>query len=86
MPLNGPWRFQIHDRPEDTPQAFPRPDFDDSTWPNVEVPGNWTCQGYDQPRYTNVQMPFEGEPPALPKQNPTGIYRRRFQGLLVVNV
>jgi len=78
MSLNGPWRFQLYERPEDTPQAFPRPDFDDSHWPDVAVPGNWTCQGYDRPHYTNVQMPFDGEPPALPKENPTGIYRRRF--------
>ncbi len=79
MSLNGDWRFQLYDRPEDTPQAFPRPDFDDSTWSNLEVPGNWTCQGYDRPHYTNVQMPFPGEPPELPKENPTGIYRKRFQ-------
>ncbi len=78
MPLNGAWRFQLYDRPEDTPQGFPRPDFDDSGWSEISVPGNWTCQGYDRPHYTNVQMPFPGEPPAIPKDNPTGIYRRRF--------
>ena len=79
MSLNGDWRFALYARPEETPQAFPRPDFDDSDWTELEVPGNWTCQGHDRPHYTNVQMPFEGEPPVIPKQNPTGIYRRRFQ-------
>jgi beta-galactosidase len=79
MPLNGDWCFQLYDRPEDTPQGFPRPDFDDSDWSEISVPGNWTCQGYDRPHYTNIQMPFAGEPPTIPKDNPTGIYRRRFQ-------
>ncbi|MDE0885016.1 MAG: DUF4981 domain-containing protein [Myxococcota bacterium] len=79
MSLNGSWQFQLYDRPEETPQAFPRPDFDDSSWTELEVPGNWTCQGHDRPHYTNVQMPFPGEPPELPRENPTGIYRRRFQ-------
>ena len=79
MLLNGRWRFRLFERPEDTPQAFPRLDFDDGDWDEIEVPGNWTRQGYDRPHYTNVQMPFPGEPPAVPQQNPTGIFRRSFE-------
>lgn len=29
-----------------------------------------------QPHYTNVIMPFDEEPPAVPVDNPTGVYRR----------
>ena len=52
--------------------------FDGHGWGFVEVPGNWTMQGYDRPHYTNVVMPFEGRPPNVPAENPTGIYRRAF--------
>ena len=35
--------------------------------------------GYDRPHYTNVRMPFGTPPPTVPKDNPTGLYRTRFQ-------
>ena len=35
-------------------------------------------QGFGKPHYTNVQMPFPNEPPHVPEENPTGIYRREF--------
>ncbi len=79
MPLNGPWRFQLCPRPNETPTGFHRSAFDDTQWTELSVPGNWTCQGYDKPHYTNVQMPFPGEPPEVPEDNPTGIYRRKFK-------
>ncbi len=46
-------------------------------WHHVAVPGNWTLQDVgDLPHYTNIDMPFDGPPPCLPINNPTGIYRR----------
>jgi beta-galactosidase len=33
----------------------------------------------DPPQYTNIQMPFPGPPPAVPEENPTGVYRRRVE-------
>jgi beta-galactosidase len=53
-------------------------EFDDTTWVDVDVPGCWTMQGFDRPQYTNVQMPFAAVPPHVPRDNPTGVYRRRF--------
>lgn len=44
----------------------------------IPVPGNWTRQGYDKPHYTNIRMPFHAVPPEAPRENPTGVYRRRF--------
>jgi len=35
-------------------------------------------QGHDQPHYTNVQMPFPDQPPNIPEDNPTGVYRTHF--------
>ena len=42
------------------------------------MPGLWTMQGHGRPQYTNVVMPFPDEPPSVPTDNETGIYRRRF--------
>ncbi len=53
-------------------------DFDDSDWPEITVPSNWQLQGYDKPIYTNVKYPFVDNPPFVPKDNPTGIYRCYF--------
>ncbi|BDY03432.1 sugar-binding domain-containing protein [Ferrimonas sp. YFM] len=42
--LSGNWRFQ----PEQAMGAAPaHPGFDDSHWPEIRVPGNWTPQGQD---------------------------------------
>jgi len=78
--LDGQWRFHLVPRPEATPAEFYRTDFDDNAWDEIAVPGNWTCQGYDAPIYTNVQMPWDEQPPGVPREdNPTGLYRTPFQ-------
>jgi beta-galactosidase len=77
--LNGDWRFALVERPQDVPPAFIHPSFDDSTWADLPVPSNWTMHGYDRPQYTNVQMPFDNAPPNVPDDNPTGLYRTRFE-------
>jgi beta-galactosidase len=69
--LDGRWRFQLLHTPEEEPGT---------PWSEVDVPGCWTMQGFfDLPHYTNVQMPFPGEPPHLPDVNPTGVYERDFE-------
>ncbi len=73
-PLNGDWTFRIHQKPEDANVADVASDTDRSSWDQVAVPGNWTLQGYGNPHYTNVNMPFMNQPPSVPKLNPTGIY------------
>ena len=66
--LDGSWHFQLLRAPD----ASPGPD-----WDMAVVPGCWTMQGFDdRPHYTNVQMPFAGIPPAIPEDNPTGVYER----------
>ena len=42
------------------------------------MPGNLECLGYGAPQYTNVKMPFRLDPPAVPEENPTGLYRKYF--------
>jgi beta-galactosidase len=79
LSLNGDWRFQLAPRPEAVPDAFPRPGFDDGAWGWLPVPSNWTMHGHDRPHYTNVRMPFDEAPPKAPGDNPTGLYRTRFE-------
>jgi beta-galactosidase len=68
--LDGRWRFQLLHSPEQEPAPV---------WSDAEVPGCWTMQGtFDLPHYTNVQMPFQGDPPNPPAANPTGVYERDF--------
>ena len=70
--LDGEWSFSLLERPE---LVLAR-DLSGPTsgWALIDVPGCWTMQGFDAPQYTNVQMPFPGPPPAVPEQNPTGVY------------
>lgn len=76
--LNGPWDFVLFDRPESVDPAFlTDTDHTTPTTP-IEVPSNWQCQGFDRPIYTNVQYPFEVDPPRVPSDNPTGCYARTF--------
>jgi beta-galactosidase len=77
--LNGKWNFRLYDSPESIP-ANAVVKSPSKSWTRVTVPGNWTMQDTgDLPQYTNVQMPFDGPPPALPEKNPTGVYRRPFK-------
>ncbi len=77
--LNGRWRFHLAPNPQSTPDGFCLPDYDAGNWGVIDVPANWTMQGYDKPIYTNVKMPIPNDPPRVPHDdNPTGLYRTTF--------
>ncbi|MEM1107326.1 MAG: glycoside hydrolase family 2 TIM barrel-domain containing protein [Planctomycetota bacterium] len=76
--LDGDWKFKMYDRPEVVPASAIKPATKDGRWGNIPVPSNWTQHGHDKPIYTNVQMPWANTPPNVPKDNPTGVYRRSF--------
>lgn len=71
--LDGRWEFRMLARPEDLEDVAKS-----SVWDAITVPGNWEMQGFGKPHYTNVRMPFPQEPPHVPAENPTGVYRRKF--------
>lgn len=74
--LDGEWDFELLERPEAlTGSQVGRGGLAAS----VTVPGAWTAQGHGNPLYTNVVMPFGGEPPAVPEDNPTAVYRRTVE-------
>lgn len=79
--LDGTWQFTGFTRPEDvSAQSLLGHDAEAAeagTPDRMEVPGAWTLQGFSAPHYTNVVMPFSGEPPSVPELNPTGVYVQR---------
>ena len=78
--LDGDWQFHLAPNPESLPEGFFEEKYDASAWDRIEVPGNWTVQGYDKPIYCNVKMPIPNTPPYVPQDdNPTGLYRREFE-------
>lgn len=49
-------------------------------WTDIKVPGHPELQGHGFPHYTNIDMPFNEEPPFVPvDNNPTGVYRRKMK-------
>ncbi len=77
--LDGDWRFLLVNRPESAPDGWQQRRFDETRWRTVVVPGCWTRQDVgDPPQYTNIQMPFAGEAPEVPIDDPTGLYRTEF--------
>ena len=79
LSLNGEWSFHYTANPDVVPDAFFQNDMQTLSWDPIQVPGNWTLQGYDKPIYTNVKMPIPLDPPRVPQDdNPTGLYTRPF--------
>ena len=77
--LAGQWRFRLGER-ADLDTTFTDPGYDDSGWATLPVPSHWQLHGYGAPAYTNVRYPFPVDPPHVPTENPTGDYRRWFDG------
>jgi len=76
--LNGVWKFTLVSSPYEVPENFYEESFDTHLWGDLAVPSNWQMEGYGYPHYTNVVYPFSVDPPRVPTQNPTGLYRRDF--------
>lgn len=93
--LNGVWKFNWVNRPEERPEDFYKPDFPVNSWSNIPVPANWQMlnggsNGYGTPYYRNAGYTFKKdwphvmtEPPtnytAFVERNPVGSYRRDFE-------
>ena len=87
LSLNGNWKFNWVQNPNERPNDFFTTDFDDSKWVNFPVPANWELNGYGLPIYVNQPYEFAGaqfrygklHPPYdIPKDNnPVGSYRKK---------
>ncbi len=68
--LNGRWKFVL-----DPPDGFWKPDFDDSGWPEISVPGHWEMQGF-----TSVEG-IGGYRRHFTVAKPEGRVKIRFEGV-----
>ncbi|MFC2089506.1 glycoside hydrolase family 2 TIM barrel-domain containing protein [Bacteroidota bacterium] len=79
MLLNGSWKFKWYERPELVPEEFQDPSFNTKKWNDIKVPSNWQMEGYGHPKFRNVALSFESDPPNIPDYyNPAGCYVRSF--------
>ena len=87
--LNGEWKFNWTKTPDEQPDGFWQPDFNDSSWKTFPVPADWEMNGYGTPIYSSSGYTFKINPPyvmttpketytAYVERNPTGVYRRTF--------
>lgn len=78
--LNGSWKFHHVLKPDESPENFYLPEYDDSGWKTIPVPSNWEVEGYDHPIYLDERYPFDTDWPDVPEDyNPVGSYRYTFQ-------
>ena len=77
MSLNGDWKFLYLEAPELSPEGFEQPGAGEG-WDVIDVPSVWQMRGYDRCHYTDVLYLFPVNPPYVPTENPTGIYKRTF--------
>ncbi|MFI7640799.1 sugar-binding domain-containing protein [Nonomuraea sp. NPDC049400] len=94
LSLDGDWMFRLAPSLREMSDGFENPDFDDSAWSVLRVPGSWQMAGlrdhegnlldhgqarFGRPAYTNQIYPFPIDPPHVPDANATGEYRRTFK-------
>lgn len=77
--LNGTWKFMFLEAPEYSPTDFYKSDFNTSDMDDITVPGCWQTQGYGHMHYSDLWYNFPINPPFVPSENPTGIYKRTFK-------
>ncbi|MBT3385463.1 MAG: DUF4981 domain-containing protein [Prolixibacteraceae bacterium] len=77
--LNGQWKFKWVETPEQVPEGFWEPDFNVKNWDEIKVPANWQMEGFGHPKFRNIALTFENNPPNIPDYyNPVGCYKRKF--------
>ena len=81
--LDGSWRFRLRASPAEVGAEDVAAEASADGWHEVTVPGSWVFPADADhhrgvPIYLNVRMPFAGQAPHVPADNPTGVYRREF--------
>ena len=72
--LNGSWDFTFYPSFYDMPAEFLK----EEPKTTIPVPSCIQYHGFDSPQYTNLAYPFPYDPPYVPLDNPTAVYRRTF--------
>ncbi len=74
------WDFAWYPDVHDLNEPFYAPDHvPGEQWTKEWVPFCWQMRGYDAPQYTNIRYPFPFDPPFVPREDPCGAYRHRFE-------
>ena len=73
--LDGEWDFAFF--PDYQSAMAVLDTITDDDYAKIPVPSCWQFYGYDRHQYTNVRYPIPLDPPFVPDENPTGIYRRK---------
>lgn len=76
--LNGEWSFLYLEAPEYAPEGFEQKNMNVTGWDTIDVPSVWQLRGYDHMHYTDVLYLFPVNPPFVPSENPTGIYKKKI--------
>ena len=88
--LNGTWKFHyVQNFDERLQDGFFEENYNDSSWNDIRVPGNWEVQGFGTPIYVNATYEFTSpghppywdnpNPPLVPRElNAVGTYRKQF--------
>ena len=75
--LDGTWKFRHSPNPEARPRDFHLPQFNDTGWDEIPVPGIIQAHGFGQPYFNNIKYPFPPDEPLVPHaMNEVGSYRR----------
>ena len=77
--LNGVWQF-YYAADGVLPKGICQGEEEENVlWDELDVPSCWQMHGYGRPQYVNVSYPIPFDPPYVPDENPTGVYRRVFR-------
>lgn len=76
--LNGEWKHKYFSQPDLVKTRCLVKDFDDADWDLIQVPSNIQLHGLSSPVYTNIRYPFPIDIPKVPEENPSVVYRCRF--------
>lgn len=75
--LSGQWNFNWFSSPLEVPENLVAQPFNPHG-PKITVPMNWQYEGYGRYWYTDLLYPFPVDPPHVPAQNETGVYKTVF--------
>lgn len=83
LSINGTWSFKWSKDATDRKSDFFKPNFDETGWSKMPVPGMWELNGFGDPLYLNIGYAwrghYENNPPIPPtEENHVGYYRKSF--------
>lgn len=79
LSLSGDWSFMWAKSVKELASDFVELPIDDPKWETIDVPSNWQLRGYGIPIYVNDRYEFPKNPPHVPRDNETAVYKKIFK-------